>query len=121
MAKLTDVAGIGPVTANVLTKHHIKTPEALAEINITDLEKIPGFSQLRAKAVKKAAKDCLSNNKNKKPSTQPTGKTTSQRVTDASKQAVSVNTATQKEKHGINKNTIKEKPKNKKKEKEKIN
>lgn len=59
MIKLTDVTGIGPVTANLLLEHQIKTVAALASISLTELQKIPGFSDLRARAVKKAAADCL--------------------------------------------------------------
>ena len=59
MVKITDVTGIGPVAAKVLSEHNIKTVEALASISLVDLKKIPGFSDLRAPAVKKAASDCL--------------------------------------------------------------
>ncbi len=59
MVKVTDVTGIGPVTAKVLSEHKIKTVEALASISLVELQKIPGFSDLRAKAVKKAAANCL--------------------------------------------------------------
>src|SRR5690349_3806659 len=59
MVKITDVTGIGPATAKVLFEHKIKTVEALASISFDELKKIPGFSDLRARAVKKAAADCL--------------------------------------------------------------
>ena len=59
MIKLTDVTGIGPVTANLLLEHQIKTVAALASISLAELQKIPGFSDIRARAVKKAAADCL--------------------------------------------------------------
>lgn len=59
MIKITDVTGIGPVSAKVLFEHRIKTVEALASISFDELKKIPGFSDLRARAVKKAASDCL--------------------------------------------------------------
>ena len=60
MVKLTDVAGIGPVAAKLLTEHNIKTVEALASISLTELQKISGFSgDVRARAVKKSASDCL--------------------------------------------------------------
>ncbi len=59
MVKVTDVTGIGPVTAKALSEHKIKTVEALAAISLAELQKVPGFSDLRAKAVKKAAANCL--------------------------------------------------------------
>lgn len=60
MVKLIDVTGIGPVAAKLLSEHKIKTVEALASISLTELQKIPGFSgNIRARAVRKAAADCL--------------------------------------------------------------
>ncbi|MER2514761.1 MAG: helix-hairpin-helix domain-containing protein [Nitrosomonas ureae] len=60
MVKLTDVAGIGPVTIKILSEHKIRTVEALAAISLAELQKIPGFSgAVRAQAVKKSAADCL--------------------------------------------------------------
>ncbi|SFD95768.1 helix-hairpin-helix domain-containing protein [Nitrosomonas sp. Nm166] len=72
MVKLTDVTGIGPVTARLLSEHNINTVEALASISLAELQKVPGFSDLRARAVKKAALDCLQ------------GKTAKQLATSAS-------------------------------------
>lgn len=60
MVKLTDVKGIGPVKLKVLAEHKIKTVEALAAISLAELQKIPGFrGELRARAVKQSAADCL--------------------------------------------------------------
>ncbi|MBS0496548.1 MAG: helix-hairpin-helix domain-containing protein [Proteobacteria bacterium] len=60
MVKLTDVKGIGAATVKVLAEHKIKTVEALAAISLAELQKIPGFSgDLRARAVKQSAADCL--------------------------------------------------------------
>jgi len=59
MVKLTDVTGIGPVTIKLLSEHNIKTVEALAALSLVELLKIPGFSDLRARAVKKAATAAL--------------------------------------------------------------
>ena len=60
MVKLTDVKGIGPATIKVLAEHKIRTVEALAAISLAELQKIPGFSgDLRARAVKQSAADCL--------------------------------------------------------------
>lgn len=59
MVKLTDVTGIGPVTAKLLSEHNIRTVEALASISLVELKKIPGFSDIRAQTAKKAASDCL--------------------------------------------------------------
>jgi hypothetical protein len=60
MVKLTDVSGIGPVAAKLLAERNIKTVAALASISLAELQKIPGFNgEIRARAVKKAASDCL--------------------------------------------------------------
>ncbi|WP_297325204.1 helix-hairpin-helix domain-containing protein [Nitrosomonas sp.] len=60
MVKLTDVAGIGPAAVKLLAEHNIKTVEALASISLAELQKISGFSgDIRARAVKKSASDCL--------------------------------------------------------------
>lgn len=66
MDKLTDVVGIGPVTAKLLSDHQIKTVAALAAIKLTELQKIPGFrGETRARAIKQAAANCLKRNKPK--------------------------------------------------------
>ena len=60
MVKLTDVTGIGPATVKLLSEHKIKTVEALASISLAELQKIPGMNgDIRARAIKKAAADCL--------------------------------------------------------------
>ncbi len=60
MVKLTDITGIGPVTAKLLSEHKVKTVEALASISLEELKKIPGLSgDVRARSVKKAATDYL--------------------------------------------------------------
>ena len=59
MVKLTDVTGIGPATLKILAEHKIKTVEALAALSVADLLKLHGFSDVRARAVKKAAAECL--------------------------------------------------------------
>lgn len=65
MEKLTDVAGIGPATAKLLSDHQIETVAALAAITLVTLQKIPGFGGgTRARAVKQAAANYL---KGKKP------------------------------------------------------
>ena len=70
MAKLTDVTGIGPATVKLLSEHNIKTVEALASMSLAELQKIPGMSgDIRARAVKKAAADCLRSMVTKQPST----------------------------------------------------
>ena len=62
MAKLTDVPGIGPAAAKLLAERKIKTVEALAAVGLADLKAIRGFGgDIRARAVKKAAADCLKN------------------------------------------------------------
>ncbi|MDP3664698.1 MAG: helix-hairpin-helix domain-containing protein [Nitrosomonas sp.] len=70
MVKLTDVPGIGPATVKLLSEHNIKTVEALASMSLAELQKIPGMSgDIRARAVKKAAADCLRSMVDKQPST----------------------------------------------------
>ena len=70
MVKLTDVPGIGPATVKLLSEHNIKTVEALASMSLAELQKIPGMSgDIRARAVKKAAADCLRSMVAKQPST----------------------------------------------------
>ena len=60
MVKLTDVKGIGPAALKVLAEHKIKTVEVLAAISLAELQKMPGFKgDIRARAVKQAAADCL--------------------------------------------------------------
>ncbi len=66
MEKLTDVAGIGPASAKLLADHQVKTVAALAAIKLAELQKIPGFGgELRARAVKQAAADCLKGKKSR--------------------------------------------------------
>lgn len=60
MVKLTDVPGIGPATVKLLIEYKVKTVEALASISLAELQKIPGMKgDIRARAIKKAAADCL--------------------------------------------------------------
>ncbi len=59
MVKLTDVTGIGPATLKILAEHKIKTVEALAALSVDDLLKLHGFSDVRTRAVKKSAMECL--------------------------------------------------------------
>jgi|CXWL01.1.fsa_nt_gi hypothetical protein len=74
MVKLTDVPGIGPTTVKLLIEHKIKTVEALAAISLAELQKIPGMKgDIRARAIKKAAADCLQSKAVKQLST-PTNK-----------------------------------------------
>lgn len=60
MVKLTDIKGIGPAALKVLAEHKIKTVEALAAIDLAELQKMTGFKgDIRARAVKQSAADCL--------------------------------------------------------------
>ena len=67
MAKLTDVAGIGPVIAKVLSAHNIRTVEELASITMSELLKVPGFSDIRARTTIKSAANCLQKENRLKP------------------------------------------------------
>ena len=53
--KLTDVSGVGPATAEVLAKHGIDTPEALADASLAKLVTVPGIGAERAASLKEAA------------------------------------------------------------------
>lgn len=54
-SSITEVAGIGPSTATLLTEHGIKTAEALARSSQERLLSIPGFGPARAQSVLAAA------------------------------------------------------------------
>ena len=53
-AKLTDVSGIGPHTAQVLVDNGIDTVDALASLPAEKLAAMPGFGEARAAAVGQA-------------------------------------------------------------------
>ncbi len=53
-AKLTDIPGIGPHTAQVLVDRGIETAGALASLPVEQLAAIPGFGPARAAAVGQA-------------------------------------------------------------------
>ncbi len=125
MAKLTDVVGIGPVVAKVLFAHKIKTVEALASISMSDLLKVPGFSDIRARATIKAAANCLRSETGKKPVT-TTSRTQKTKNKTASKNTTAEKTQTQpkkskvKDKKENKKSDTKKKKDKKKKKKDKV-
>ncbi len=131
MVKLTDVTGIGPATVKLLSEHKIKTVEALASISLEELQKIPGMNgDIRARAIKKAAADCLRSKAAKEISasvnnTQTTVKKVASRKTVATqpvKQAEAdeeKGKEKKKDKKGDKKKDKKNKDKNKKKDKKK--
>ena len=53
-AKLTDIPGIGPHTAQVLVDRGIETADALATLPVERLAAMPGFGPARAAAVGQA-------------------------------------------------------------------
>ncbi len=53
-AKLTDISGIGPHTAQVLVDNGIDTVDALASLPAEKLASMPGFGAARAAAVGQA-------------------------------------------------------------------
>mgnify|MGYP003332564174 FL=1 len=53
---VTEIAGIGPATANILKKHGFGTAESIASSSISTLTTVPGFGPIRAKNVVAAAK-----------------------------------------------------------------
>ncbi len=131
MVKLTDVTGIGPATVKLLSEHKIKTVEALASISLEELQKIPGMNgDIRARAIKKAAADCLRSKAAKEISASVNNtQTTVKKV--ASKKTVATQPVKQaeadeekgkekkKDKKGDKKKDKKNKDKNKKKDKKK--
>ena len=58
--KLTNISGIGPSTARVLTENGFATVEGVAQATDKDLAKVPGFGAVRAAEVIKAAQSLLS-------------------------------------------------------------
>jgi len=113
MAKLTDVVGIGPVIAKVLAVHKIKTVEALASISMSELLKVPGFSEIRARATIKAAANCLQSGIVLKPVVS-TSRTQTTKNKTASKNTIAGKTKTQSKK-----SKVKDKKENKKGDKKK--
>jgi len=53
-AKLTDIPGIGPHTAQVLVDRGIETVDALATLPVEKLAAMPGFGPARAAAIAQA-------------------------------------------------------------------
>ena len=66
-ASLTDVKGIGPSTASMLSEHGITSVEQLAAAGSEALESIPGFSTARALMVTTAASETLGDNSSPAP------------------------------------------------------
>lgn len=112
MTKLTDVTGIGPVAAKILSDHCIKTVETLAAISLAELLKVPGFGDIRARAVRKAATDCLRNRASQKSVTVTTSSRSTAGKKAADQKAVASKAVTQAEKE-----TAKEKKHTKKEDK----
>ncbi len=113
MAKLTDVVGIGPVVAKVLSAHKIRTVEALASISMSELVKVPGFSEIRARATIKAAANCLRLGSSQKPVAATARTQTTKSATARKKPAASKAPAQSK------KSDVKDKTKSKKNDKKK--
>jgi len=53
-AKVTDIPGIGPHTAQILAANGIETVEALAALSPQELAALPGFGAARAAAIGQA-------------------------------------------------------------------
>jgi hypothetical protein len=53
-AKVTDIPGIGPHTAQILAGNGIETVEALAALSPQELAALPGFGAARAAAIGQA-------------------------------------------------------------------
>lgn len=57
--KLTNISGIGPATARVLTENGFASVEGVAQATDKHLAKVPGFGVVRAAEVIKAARSLL--------------------------------------------------------------
>ena len=55
MTDLTNVSGIGPATAKLLSAHGIATAEDLARAPLDKLVSVPGFGESRAAAIRESA------------------------------------------------------------------
>ncbi len=55
-ANLTDISGIGPATARVLTDHGFADIGSVASATTEELAKVPGFGHVKAKAAIEAAR-----------------------------------------------------------------
>lgn len=58
--KLTQISGIGPATADVLTSNGFDSVQAIANATVAALSRVPGFGPARAAVVIGAAKAALS-------------------------------------------------------------
>ncbi len=56
---LTQVSGIGPAAAELLSASGIKSAEELAQADLSIITAIPGFGKVRAARAKQAAADAL--------------------------------------------------------------
>lgn len=59
MPELSDLRGIGPVTAAVLAEHGLGSVSKLARAGIDALTAVPGFGAARARAVLDAAREAV--------------------------------------------------------------
>jgi len=59
MKTLTDVQGIGDAAARVLADRGIRSVKALAKAETTRLTDIPGFGEIRAQTVIRAAREMM--------------------------------------------------------------
>lgn len=69
---LTQISGIGPATARVLTENGFATVEAVATATSAGLARVPGFGSARAAVVIAAAKSLLSQGEASKPARRET-------------------------------------------------
>jgi hypothetical protein len=57
--KLINIAGIGSITATILSQHKFKTVASIAHAEVEELSAVPGFSAARAEKTINAAKQLL--------------------------------------------------------------
>ncbi|MCP4387725.1 MAG: helix-hairpin-helix domain-containing protein, partial [Gammaproteobacteria bacterium] len=58
---ISNISGIGPQTAEILTKHGFETVKAIAESTVEKLSSVPGFGAARARTTISAATALLAN------------------------------------------------------------
>jgi hypothetical protein len=56
---LTDITGIGPATADILSQHGFSNIELIARATVIELITVPGFSEIRANSVIQHAQSLL--------------------------------------------------------------
>ena len=108
---ITDITGIGPATADILSEQGYKSAEDLAATNVKTLCAVPGFGPIKAKSTIAAAKKIAGKPaKKKKAASKPKSKTKSDKK---KKDAKSSKPKKKDKKKSGKKGKVKSKPKKK--------